>query len=238
MTTRRRTRDIQARATRMEELRTRAAPLDMTSDQFRSLGHDLVDRIADLLASIRTQPVSRAESPEAVRAALQPQQALSEEGQDPTALLRQATGLLFEHSLFNGHPRFYGYITSSAAPIGMLGDLLAAAVNANVGAWKLAPVATEIEAQTIRWIAQFIGYAADCGGLLLSGGNMANLTCFLAARRARRLGHSQARRGWRTATLCLRFRGDSHVATESHRSSRTGNRSDSLDRRAARHRCA
>ena len=57
-------------ALRIEKLRTRAAPLDMTSDQFRSLGHDLVDRIADFLASIRTHPVTRAESPEEVRAAL------------------------------------------------------------------------------------------------------------------------------------------------------------------------
>ena len=67
----------------------------------------------------------------------------------------------------------------------MLAELLAAAVNANVGAWKLSPMATEIEAQTIRWLAQFIDYPVDCGGLLLSGGNMANLTCFLAARVAK-----------------------------------------------------
>jgi glutamate/tyrosine decarboxylase-like PLP-dependent enzyme len=66
----------------------------------------------------------------------------------------------------------------------MLAQLLAAAINANVGAWKLSPMATEMEAQTIRWLAQFIGYPTDCGGLLLSGGNMANLTCFLAARAA------------------------------------------------------
>ena len=169
---------------RIEKLRTRAAPLDMTSDQFRSLGHNLVDRLADFLASIRTHPVTRAESPEQVRAALADNRALPEEGQDPESLLRDAAGLLFEHSLFNSHPRFYGYITSSAAPIGMLADLLAAAVNANVGAWKLAPIATEIEVQVIRWLAQFIGYPADCGGLLLSGGNMANLTYFLAARAA------------------------------------------------------
>ena len=107
---------------------------------------------------------------------------LPEEGKDPDVLLRHAADLLFAHSLFNGHPRFYGYITSSAAPIGILADLLAAAVNANVGAWKLAPMATEMEVQVIRWLAEFIGYPADCGGLLLSGGNMANLTCFLAAR--------------------------------------------------------
>ena len=169
---------------RIEELRSRAAPLEMDGDQFRSLGHDLVDQIADFLASMRTRPVTRSESMEEVRAALSADRGLPEEGQDPKPLLRDAAALLFEHSLFNGHPRFYGYITSSAAPIGMLADLLASAVNPNVGAWKLSPMATEIEAQVVRWLAQFIGYPPDCGGLLLSGGNMANLTCFLAARAA------------------------------------------------------
>ncbi len=132
---------------RIDKLRTRAAPLDMTSGQSRSLGHDLVDRIADFLASIRAHPVTRAESPEEVRAAVSAKRALPEEGQDPESLLQDTAALLFEHSLFNGHPRFYGYITSSAAPIGMLADMLAAAVNANVGAWKLATAATEIEVQ-------------------------------------------------------------------------------------------
>jgi aromatic-L-amino-acid decarboxylase len=156
----------------------------MTEEQFRSLGHDLVDRIAGFLGSIRKHPVTPAESPDEVRAAMSAARALPEEGRDAGALLGHATSLLFEHSLFNGHPRFYGYITSSAAPIGMLADLLAAAINANVGAWKLSPMATEIEAQVIRWLAEFIGYPTDCGGLLVSGGNMANLTCFLAARAA------------------------------------------------------
>ena len=170
--------------TRIEQLRFRCAPVEMTDDQFRSLGHELVDRIAGFLATIRTRPVTPAASPAEVRAALVADRVLPNEGKDPMALLQEAAGLLFEHSLFNGHPRFYGYISSSPAPIGMLADLLAAAVNANVGAWELAPMATEIEAQVIRWLAQFIGYPTDCGGLLLSGGNMANLTCFLAARAA------------------------------------------------------
>ena len=93
--------------------------------------------------------------------------------------------LLFEHSLFNGHPRFFGYITSSPAPLGALGDFLAAMINQNVGAFRLSPLATEIEAQTVRWIAELIGYPAGCGGLLVSGGNMANFVCFLAARAAK-----------------------------------------------------
>ena len=54
-----------------------------------------------------------------------------------------------------------------------------------MGANVLSPIATEIEKQTIRWIAEFIGIAPTCGGILVSGGNMANFTAFLAARTAK-----------------------------------------------------
>jgi aromatic-L-amino-acid decarboxylase len=188
-----------------------AAPLEMTDAQFRELGHDLVDRIAGFLASIRARPVTPAESPSTVRAALGAHRALPQEGADARDLLQEAAELLFGHSLFNGHPRFYGYVTSSAAPIGMLADLLAAAVNANVGAWKLAPMATEIEAQAIRWIAEFLRYPVDCGGLLLSGGNAANITCFLAARAAR-AGWDVRREGLaRGPRLCAYASGETHT---------------------------
>ena len=76
----------------------------------------------------------------------------------------QTADLLFEHSLFNVHPKFWGYITGSPAPLGMLGDLLAAGINPNVGAFVLSPVATEMEKQTVRWIAEFIGFESSCGG--------------------------------------------------------------------------
>ena len=92
---------------------------------------------------------------------------------------------VFAHSLFNAHPRFFGYITSSPAPIGILGELLAAALNPNVGAWRLSPAATEVEAQTVRWIAELIGFPVESAGLLVSGGNMANIVCLMAARMAK-----------------------------------------------------
>jgi len=47
---------------RIDQLRSRVAPVEMTEEQFRSLGHDLVDRIAGFLGSIRTRPVTPAES--------------------------------------------------------------------------------------------------------------------------------------------------------------------------------
>jgi aromatic-L-amino-acid/L-tryptophan decarboxylase len=162
----------------------RDAPLAMTPDEFRLVGHALVDSVAAFLSALPERPVTTGESPGAIRALLNAEQSLPAAGADAGALLRSAAELLFEHSLFNGHPRFFGYITSSPAPIGMLGDFLAAAVNANAGAWRLAPMATEIEAQAVRWVAELIGYPRDCGGLFVSGGNMANFVGLLAARAA------------------------------------------------------
>ncbi len=170
---------------------TRHAPLAMDADTFRALGHRLVDQVATLLEAIPQGPVTRDQSPSAVRQALDLNGPLPDTGTDPALLLEQTATLLFQHSLFNGHPRFFGYITSSPAPIGMLGDLLAASINANVGGWLLSPAATEIEVQTIRWIAELIGVTPATGGVLVSGGNMANMVCFMAARAA-----CATRAGW------------------------------------------
>jgi aromatic-L-amino-acid/L-tryptophan decarboxylase len=162
----------------------RVAPLAMEISEFRSAGHELVDSIATFLETLPQRPVTTGESPAAIRARLESDSPLPDSGTPAPTLLNDARDLLFEHSLFNGHPRFFGYITSAPAPIGMLGDFLAAAVNANTGAWRLAPMASEIEAQTIRWIAELTGYPTDCGGLFVSGGNMANFVGLLAARTA------------------------------------------------------
>jgi aromatic-L-amino-acid/L-tryptophan decarboxylase len=168
----------------MTETKRRAAPLAIGADQFRAAGHRLVDRLADLLSSIPERPVTRGEAASVIRQAMGLDAPLPEAGCDVEKLLEETADQLFDHSLFNGHPRFFGYITSSPAPIGMLGDLLAAAVNPNAGAWILAPAATEIEAQTIRWIAELIGVPRETGGVLVSGGNMANMVGFFAARAA------------------------------------------------------
>ena len=179
------TRESAAKESGVDGDSVRHSPLAMDAATFRALGHRLVDQVAEFLESMPRGPVTRNESPSAVRDALDLTGPLPESGMDPGPLLERTAQLLFDHSLFNGHPRFFGYITAPPAPIGILGDFLAAAVNPNVGAWTLSPAATEIESQTVRWIAALIGYPVDCGGLLVSGGNMANFVCFLAARAAK-----------------------------------------------------
>jgi len=161
----------------------RTDKINMAPDTFRELGHALVEQIAGLFERLPAAAVTTTEKDEKIREMLQALNPDSEDGQDAGVLFEKTTRLLFEHSLFNGHPKFWGYITASPAPLGVLADLLAAAVNPNVGAYVLSPVATEIEKQTIDWIGRFLGYPAG-GGLLVSGGNMANYVGFIAGLRA------------------------------------------------------
>ena len=163
----------------------RDVPLKMSSDEFRAVGHALVDEIAALFESVRERSVAPPnQSPADVVAALDADAPLPETGAPAAALLGQTARVLMDRSLYNANPQFYGYITASPAPIGALADLLAAAVNPNVGSWILSPVATTIESQTVRWLGELIGYREGCGGVLVSGGNMANFVGFLAGRRA------------------------------------------------------
>ena len=158
----------------------RITPLEMNKEEFREIGYRLIDMISTFLSTIRDNPVTHGEAPRDLQKLLG-NSSLPETGKPASEILATAADLMMNHSLFNGHPRFLGYITSSAAPIGALADLLASAINSNVGAQILSPVATEIEKQTVRWLAEFIGVDSDYGGVLVSGGNMANITAFLAA---------------------------------------------------------
>ena len=163
----------------------RRTPLDLDPDDFAAMGHRLVDDLASLLDGLRDRPLTPGLEPDQVRQALDASAALPEEGTDAAALLEDTTRLLVDHSLYNAHPRFFGYITAGAAPMGILADFLASAINPNVGGWSLSPMASEMEEQAVRWIAELVGFPADGDGILVSGGNVANMLGFWAGRAAR-----------------------------------------------------
>jgi aromatic-L-amino-acid/L-tryptophan decarboxylase len=162
----------------------RETPIEISKQEFKEIGHQLIDTISEFIDSIEEKPVTSAETSEQLQKLLG-NTSLPVNGTSASELMSKTADLILNHSLLNGHPKFLGYITSSAAPIGALADLLAAAVNPNVGAQILSPIATEIEKQTIQWLAEFINVSTSYGGILVSGGNMANFTAFLAARTAK-----------------------------------------------------
>jgi aromatic-L-amino-acid/L-tryptophan decarboxylase len=160
--------------------------IDLPPEKFRELGYQLVDRLTEFLAGIADRPVSPPPVPDDIRGLLRGF-ALRDDGAPPDQLLAAATEALTSAGSFAGHPRWWGFINGSGAPLGVLGDFLASAVNQNVSGWVISALAHEIEAQAVRWTAELLGYPAGCGGLFVTGGNAANFIGFLAARR-RRIG--------------------------------------------------
>jgi aromatic-L-amino-acid/L-tryptophan decarboxylase len=160
---------------------SRTRIIQIPQQEFKKIGYELIDKIAVFLDTIEQRPVTTGKNAIELQDLIG-NDGLPENGISPDQILSKATDLLFNHSLLNGHPKFAGYITSAPAPLGALADLLASVVNPNVGANILSPMATAIEKQTIKWLAAFIGLPPTYGGLLVSGGNMANFTAFLAAR--------------------------------------------------------
>ena len=168
----------------MDKENHRISPIQITKEDFKEIGYRLIDTIADFYDGINERPVTTGETPNQIQNLLG-DNAMPENGTAVSELFTMTADLLMNHSLLNGHPKFFGYITSSPTQIGALADLLAAAVNPNVGANILSPMATGIEKQTVKWLAEFIGVSSAYAGLLVSGGNMANFTGFLAARTAK-----------------------------------------------------
>ncbi|MBA4276926.1 pyridoxal-dependent decarboxylase [Flavobacterium sp.] len=162
----------------------RETPITISKEEFKKIGYQLIETLSDFIDTIDEKPVTTGETPKEIQTVLG-NASLPEHGTSVSELFTRTSNLLLNHSLLNGHPKFFGYITSSPAPIGALADLLASVVNPNVGANILSPMATAIEKQTVKWLAEFIGISPGCGGILVSGGNMANFTAFLAARTAK-----------------------------------------------------
>ncbi len=172
----------------MKNIENPKVPLDMGAEEFREQGHMLVDKIADFLEDLGERNVHTPEAAKTAHEALGTG-CLPSGGTKASEVIAEISDLLMEQSLFNGHPRFWGYVNGSASPIGALGDLLGSSINANVCTWTVAPVASEIERQAVDWIGDLLNFPNDpscnSGGILVSGGTMANITGLLAARRAR-----------------------------------------------------
>jgi aromatic-L-amino-acid decarboxylase len=153
------------------------------ADRARALGGEVVELWGELLERLPTLPVGGRATADEVRAAVTreiPEQPLAME-----QLVDTLRTIAFEHSTYTGHPGFMAYISGSGTIPGAAADLLAAAINQNVGGWRLSPAATEIELHLCRWFAGRLGMPAGAGGYVTSGGAMAAFVALKAARDAR-----------------------------------------------------
>jgi glutamate/tyrosine decarboxylase-like PLP-dependent enzyme len=154
-------------------------PLALDPETFRQLGYRAVDLAAEHLGGMRGRPVFAPMPPPAREALLD--LALADAGCAPEALLDAVARLVYPHPMGNGHPRFFGWVNSPPAPIGVLADLLGAALNPSCAGGDHAAI--YLERAVVRWLMELVGFPVSGSmGLLVSGGSMASLTCLAAAR--------------------------------------------------------
>lgn len=155
----------------------------------RAQGHRMLDDMFDYLQHIRTRPVWRP-IPSAARERLH--RPMNRAPDDLAAVHQRFMEDVLPYALGNVHPAFMGWLHGGGTAVGMLAEMLAAGLNANLGGRDQMPV--EVERQVVRWMAELFGFPETAGGLFVTGTSMANFMGVLAARRAT-LGEAVRRRG-------------------------------------------
>jgi aromatic-L-amino-acid decarboxylase len=162
-------------------------PRDTTSEtldpahwgDLRAQGHRMLDDILDYLEGIRERPVWQP-IPSAVRARIKEPLPHA-----PTDLRDVHTAFMHDvvpYAVGNAHPGFMGWVHGGGTPVGMLAEMLAAGLNANLGGRDQMPI--EVERQLVEWMRQLFGFPESASGLFVTGTSMGNLISVLVARTA------------------------------------------------------
>lgn len=149
-------------------------------NEFREAGHRLIDLLADHLETVEERPLFPDVEPGALHDAFT--EPLPQEETRLEEVIASVEEKLLPHVAQVNHPGYFGYITPSPAPAGILADLVASTLNQNVALYSIGPAAVAVERRTVRWLANLVGYAQGAGGNLTSGGTMANFIGLKLAR--------------------------------------------------------
>ena len=158
-------------------------------DDIRAQGHRMLDDMLDYAANIRDRPVWRP-IPAEVRALFQAE--LPRQPSDLGEVYREFADFVVPYATGNVHPGFMGWVHGGGSAVGMLAEMLAAGLNANLGGRDHIPI--EVERQVVEWTRAMFGFPSEASGIFVTGTSMANLMAVLVARTAA-LGQSVRQRG-------------------------------------------
>ena len=165
------------------KLRTDATitPLNLESDAMHAMGHRAVELLVELLADPGRPALRRASADEmAARLPL----GGPPEATDFDELLERLRRDVLPYSARSDHPGYMAFIPSCGTFPSALGDFIASALNLYAGSWMEGAGPSQVELVVLDWFKSWIGYPATAGGLLMSGGSLANITALACAREA------------------------------------------------------
>jgi aromatic-L-amino-acid/L-tryptophan decarboxylase len=168
----------------------------MTPDEFRRLGHALVEWVARYREEMPTLPVMSTVAPGSIRAQLPGRP--PEEGAELDALLPLLDSVVLPGITHWNHPRFFAYFPSKAHLASVLADLVTSGLGAQGMSWQTSPSATEVEEVMMEWLRQLLGLPESFTGSIHDTASTATLVALLCARE-RATGLSQSRGGLQEA---------------------------------------
>ena len=152
----------------------------MTSEEFRRQGYRAIDWIADFLEHAERYPVLPRVRPGELTDALPA--CGPEQGEPMDAILADFERLIVPATTQWNHPGFMAYFANTSTGEGILGELLAAALNGNGMLWKTSPAVTELEQVTLRWLRQWSGLPGEWFGLIYDTASTSSMHAIAAAR--------------------------------------------------------
>ena len=164
----------------------------MTPEDFRRIGHELIDRIADFRAGIAERPVMAQVSPGDLRRALPAQ---APETPEPfESIFRDLDALILPGISHFQSPRFFGYFPANSELSSVLGDYLSTGLGALGLSWQAAPALAELEETVTDWMRQLLGLSDGWSGVIQDTASTSTLLALLCARE-RASDYSLARGG-------------------------------------------
>ncbi len=152
---------------------------DWTAEDWRKWGERMLALATDVSVGWEGRRPSPEAAPDEIRARFRdplPREPV------PMEAIAERLETFAADSTYIGHPRWFAYITSSPTPVGVIGDLVTSAINPNIGLWRGGPGGTAVEAQSIDWLKEMLGYPSEAEGVYSSGGQYANIIAHVLMR--------------------------------------------------------
>ncbi len=158
-------------------------PLELSSDEMRAMAHAALERVVEHIESLPRQDASYSGGGEAVARRLA--ESMPETGTPFTELLDLFFDVATPPSFNTASPGYLAYVPGGGLFHSAIADFLTNAVNRDVGVWVAAPGWVQLEVNVIRWFCSIVGYGPGSGGVLTTGGSLANLMAMITVRRER-----------------------------------------------------
>src|SRR5262249_38152022 len=152
----------------------------MTPDEFRALGHRLIDWIADYRGNVAGLPVMARTAPGAIKARLPA--APPEQPEDFALVFLDLEQILLPGLSHWQHPHFFGYFPANASLASVLGDYLSTGLGVLGLSWQASPALTEVEEVVTDWLRQMVALSAAWSGVIQDTASSSTLLALLCAR--------------------------------------------------------